>query len=82
VKILIDNQVFENQKFGGISRYFNELQRDNNSIQKMELFVDKIPKKKDFYHRLQSKLNRPLFNDKQKVLNKYGYYNSQIRDSI
>jgi len=80
VKILIDNQVFENQKFGGISRYFNELRRDNNSIQKMELFVNKIPKKKDFYQRLQSKLNRTLFNEKQTVPNKYDFYNSQIRD--
>ena len=79
-KILIDNQVFENQKFGGISRYFNELQVDNDTIQKMELFVHKIPKKKSLYKRVQSKLNRTLFNEKQTVPNKYDFYNSQIKD--
>ncbi|NEW78261.1 MAG: glycosyltransferase family 4 protein [Gelidibacter sp.] len=80
MKILIDNQVFENQKFGGISRYFSELQVDNDSIKRMELFVHKIPKKKGLYKRVQSKLNRTLFNEKQTVLNKYDFYNSQIRD--
>lgn len=80
MKILIDNQVFENQKFGGISRYFNELQVDNDSIQKMELFVHKIPKQKDLYKKVQSKINRILFNEKQTAPNKYDFYNSQIKD--
>lgn len=81
MKILLDNQVFENQNFGGISRYFNELQIDNDSIKKMELFLQEIPKKnKGFYQKVQSKLSRTLFNEKQQVRNKYDFYNSQIRD--
>lgn len=80
VKILIDNQVFENQKFGGISRYFRNLQVDNDSIQRMELFVQKIPKKNGLSKRVQSKLKRTLFNEKQTVLDKYDFYNSQISD--
>lgn len=80
MKTLIDNQVFENQKFGGISRYFNELQRDNKSIQKMELFVHKSPEKKNFYKRAQSKIKRTLSNEKLISPNKYDFYNQQLRD--
>lgn len=79
-KILIDNQVYENQSFGGISRYFNELQIDNDTIQKMELFAPKFPKKKGFYKRVQSKLNRTSLNEKQTFPTKYDFYNSQIKD--
>ncbi|CAM4096338.1 glycosyltransferase family 1 protein [Gillisia limnaea] len=80
MKVLIDNQIFEQQKFGGISRYFNMLERGNDAVQKMELFTDQSPKKKEFYQRVQSKLTRTLFNGKQPKANKYDFYNSQIRD--
>lgn len=80
MNILIDNQVFEKQKFGGISRYFNELLVDNDAIQKMELFVEEIPKKKGIFQKVQSKLSRTLFSEKQLGANKNDFYNSQIRD--
>ncbi len=80
MKVLIDNQIFEQQKFGGISRYFNMLERDNDSVHKMELFANQFPKKKNLHQRVQSKLNRTLFNEKPIVPNKYEFYNSQLRD--
>lgn len=80
MKVLIDNQIFEQQKFGGISRYFNMLESRNDSVQKMELFASQIPKKKKFHQRVQSKLNRTLFNEKQPIPNKNDFYISQIKN--
>lgn len=81
MKVLIDNQIFEQQKFGGISRYFNMLECNNNSIQKMELFVPSIPQKKNLYQRIHSKLNRTPLNDKSKTSNKYDFYNTQLKNT-
>lgn len=81
MKVLIDNQIFEQQKFGGISRYFDMLERDNNSVQKMTLFAHQIPKKKGLYQRVQSKLSRSLLTEKPPPPNKYDFYKSEIRNT-
>ncbi len=71
MKVLIDNQIFEQQKFGGISRYFNMLERDNDYVQKMKLFAPHIPKENSFYQIVQTKVNRTLFNKQKSIPNKY-----------
>ena len=71
MKILIDNQVYENQKFGGISRYFNELQRENSDIERMPLFQYRPPAKQSIYDRLRSKLKITPVGTKKKS-SKYG----------
>jgi glycosyltransferase involved in cell wall biosynthesis len=80
VKVLIDNQVYESQKFGGISRYFNMLELDNEIVQRMESFTGHVPKKKEFFRRFQSKLINQLLKEKQPISTKYEFYNSQIKD--
>jgi glycosyltransferase involved in cell wall biosynthesis len=80
VKILIDNQVYENQSFGGISRYFNELQRGNEVIERMELFKYQPPVKKSFYKRLQLKLKPSTVIARKGYANKYDFYNTQLQD--
>lgn len=64
MKVLIDNQIFEGQKFGGISRYFTKLESGNNLIQRMECFTEDRPKK-DIQKRIQHKLERVIFNRHQ-----------------
>lgn len=77
MKILIDNQVYENQKFGGISRYFNELQRENSDIERMPLFQYRPRAKQSIYDRLRSKLKITPVGTKKKS-SKYEFYNAQL----
>lgn len=79
-KVLIDNQVFENQKFGGISRYFNELKLGNDAIQKMELYVSDNLKKNQIHNRIQRKLAKVIFNQSQIKIGKNDFYISQIKN--
>ncbi|MDX1718754.1 MAG: glycosyltransferase family 1 protein [Salegentibacter mishustinae] len=80
MKVLIDNQVYENQSFGGISRYFNELQCDNGNIERMPLFQYKPPVKKSIYDKLRSKLNLTPVSTKKKFSNKYEFYTTQLNE--
>ncbi|MBI9042010.1 glycosyltransferase family 1 protein [Lutibacter sp.] len=79
-KVLIDNQVYENQKFGGISRYFNELKLGNDTIQEMELFVSDNSNKNQINKRIQRKLARVIFNQPQIKFGKNDFYISQIKN--
>lgn len=79
-EVLIDNQVFDNQKFGGISRYFNELGLGNEAIQKMEVFVSENSNKNQIQKRIQRKLMRVIFNQSQIKIGKNDFYISQIKN--
>ncbi len=79
MEILIDNQVYENQNFGGISRYFNELQDGIKSIQRMELYEQKVSVKTEFFKKL---FYRTMpFGIKQKSTSSYKneFYRSQLK---
>ena len=78
MKILIDNQVYENQSFGGISRYFNELRCGLEVLEKMEVFKPKTPEKKTFYNRLRKKLKLVSVSAKKTFPNKYEFYEDQL----
>lgn len=65
MKVLIDNQIFEQQKFGGISRYFTKLEKDNDIIQQMECFIQDNANNNQIHKRIQSKLGRIIFNHQQ-----------------
>lgn len=80
MKILIDNQVYENQYFGGISRYFNELQRDNPVIEKMEAYEYRAPDRKNFYEKLRLKINPALNKPSQRIPGKNEFYQNQLKD--
>ncbi|MHA6279848.1 glycosyltransferase family 4 protein [Salinimicrobium sp. CAU 1759] len=79
MKVLIDNQVFEGQKFGGISRYFRELQNDNASIEQMPFFKQE-PLQRNFYLRLKTRFNP--FNKKKAAigLSRENFYLEQIKN--
>lgn len=78
INVLLDNQVYENQSFGGISRYFNELAAEGNMIQKMELFQSPVTQRKNLYQRVVGKINRSLNRKNRKQPDKYDYYKSQL----
>lgn len=80
MKVLIDNQVYENQRFGGISRYFDELQRGNEGIKRMETYKPHPPIKKNYYQRLRHKLKPLPVRTEQKFSNKYEFYHAQINE--
>jgi glycosyltransferase involved in cell wall biosynthesis len=81
MRILIDNQIFEEQKFGGISRYFNELQVGNDNFKRMEFFKQTPQKKLNFQKRVQRKLARTFLNKEPTTpLNKFDFYNTQIKN--
>jgi glycosyltransferase involved in cell wall biosynthesis len=61
MKVLIDNQIYEQQKFGGISRYFNKLADGNDLIQRMELF-NKNDSNNQIQKRIQRKLGQVILN--------------------
>lgn len=65
MKVLIDNQIFEQQKFGGISRYFTMLESGNNIIQRMECFIQDNSSNNQIHKRIQRKLGRVIFNHPQ-----------------
>lgn len=80
MKVLLDNQVYENQNFGGIGRYFNELQRGNDTIEKMEPFLPAAPVKKSFFRKLEHRIRPQLTGNKQKGPDKYNFYKEQLRN--
>ena len=80
MKILIDNQVYENQSFGGISRYFNQLQCGIEVMERMEAFKAKAPDKKTFYQRLRKKLKPNPVSTNKTFPNKYEFYNTQLNE--
>lgn len=65
MKVLIDNQIFEQQKFGGISRYFTMLESGNDIIQRMESFIQDNSSNNQIHKRIQRKLGRVIFNHPQ-----------------
>ena len=65
MKVLIDNQIFEQQKFGGISRYFTKLESGNDIIQRMECFIQDNSSNNQIHKRIQRKLGRVIFNHPQ-----------------
>jgi glycosyltransferase involved in cell wall biosynthesis len=79
MKVLIDNQVYENQSFGGISRYFNELQYKNEFIEKMPPFIQNNGNKHLFYKRIQRKINSTFFKHKGAQNLKNDFYNLQLQ---
>lgn len=78
VRVLIDNQVYENQTFGGISRYFNELRLDNHFIKKMDLYVNENAEKNNILNRIERKLTKVIFNQTHRRNEKYQFYISQL----
>ncbi len=78
MKVLIDNQVYENQKFGGISRYFDEIAKENSNIIRMELFQLPYVSKKNIPKRIKNKMLRLFDAKNQPITDKYYFYNSQI----
>lgn len=87
MKILIDNQIFEQQKFGGISRYFNQLQQGNDNIVRMELFIQESPKENlapnTIYQRIQRKLEKVFFDQQsiqKEIIIPEEFYISQIKN--
>lgn len=77
MKILFDNQVYENQSFGGISRYFNELQFENNSIKRLKGYKPLTYTQKTIFQRLRGKINHKVVKADP---NKHDFYRAQIRD--
>lgn len=80
MKVLIDNQVYENQSFGGISRYFNELQCGLEVMERMETFKPKAPDKKTLYDRLRKKLKPKSVSANKTFPNKYDFYKAQLSE--
>lgn len=78
LKVIIDNQVYENQGFGGINRYFDELQYGLGSIERMKSFKPESPNKKSFYSRFQQKIRPNTVSFNQPFLNKYEFYRAQL----
>ena len=71
MKILYDHQIFTLQKFGGISRYFNELMKMQNqsivfdTIDPALFTVANKPSSNDLFSRAQRFVGRKLGNTKQ-----------------
>lgn len=80
MKILIDNQVYDSQNFGGVSRYFNELRSGNNFIQKMDAFVDDASNYSKIYKKIQRKFTRTFFTQSQSLNKKNNFYISQLQN--
>jgi glycosyltransferase involved in cell wall biosynthesis len=83
MKVLIDNQIFDQQKFGGISRYFNQLEFNNDTIRRMEGFSENSLENNLLHKRIQRKLGR-IFLNKPQIQNpidqKKDFYISQIEN--
>ncbi len=80
LKVLIDNQVYENQSFGGISRYFNELQGGLEVMERMEAFKPKAFTKQTLYNRLRKKLKPKPVSTNKTLPNKYEFYKAQLNE--
>lgn len=78
MKILIDNQVYENQKFGGISRYFDELQLSDVTIERLLPYEKRPAVKNGIINKFRKKFKPAM--TKPMVSNKYNFYNTQLRE--
>lgn len=80
MKILIDNQVYENQRFGGISRYFNELQYGNESLKRMQVYQSQSSEKNTFFRQLRRRLKVDKVETVSNHSNHYDFYKAQLQD--
>src|SRR5690606_29488819 len=78
MKVLIDNQIFETQHFGGISRYFNELKRESDVIIQMKCFKDRPAMSFSIADRIKQIFSSYSSTTKKVTINKFDFYNSQL----
>ncbi len=78
MKVLLDNQIFESQKFGGISRYFQEISKKNDVINSI---IPYVAPNLNLAKRIQRKIERNFFWKRKAHLTKNEYYNGLIAQS-
>lgn len=68
VKVLLDSQIFDMQKFGGISRYFQEISKGNDTILRMESYGAPVQPSMKLNRRIQRKIKKIIFGTPPKPL--------------
>lgn len=82
MKVLLDNQIYKIQKFGGISKYFSKLTQYSNSITQLNFYDPNLKLSLSFYEKVKEKLlpgkkGDQMFTLKEK---KRDFYKSQFKE--